>query len=554
MDDLYMILRHFPKPPASIFIQDCEMEGFANDLLDKGYQVDMRGAPRERNGALTTARDEVGADMYGNGSLNLDRCEVPSKRFDVFMAKVETKGVSLLAVGLDSARRFLKDGGLYIMIADAYRNPSGGNNSGSCRIHEMIKLLYEAGFSIKSSHIINGTVHKRACEIGPNSRRGDPPDWKPTAFTSHRFEKAISRYGPVSFWKSRRFRHHEGEEGFNVIVASKDGIFLRPYRHGDEKAILPMFNRVFNVKRTMDHWNWKFRDNPFGDYKIALAVDRGQTIAAHFSAYPVPFYSSFSYPREFVAFHGGDTMTDPAFRRHGLGPTSVLGRTADYFFHHFCVEGVPFMYGYNTGNIKKLGERFFGYQYMSHIPYHVLDLLRSPQKLTKAPKKFFCEYKVEKTNTINSAFNRLFERACDEYGFLVKRDSHYLKWRYVDCPDPFYQIFVVKHFGRLIGWSVFCKRGDSLIWGDAMFQRRYPESVKLLLEQVLRFHFSDVKSIIGWFSKKPAWWSDILMRLGFEVRSEPDLLTPGVTLFDDAFSLDFFDQNFYYTLGDSDLF
>lgn len=337
-------------------------------------------------------------------------------------------------------------------------------------------------------------------------------------------------------------------------MAKKDSIFIRSYMHGDEDSILPMFRRVFNADRTIEHWYWKFRDNPFGTHKIAVAVGEDDVLAANYSGYPVPFYSSVGGPEEFLSFQIGDIMTSPEFRSRGLGLTSVLSRIATYFYNEFCVDNVPFIYGFITGKHKKFGERFLRYQYMSLVPYHVLDLTKSSLKPFGRIKSLMNGLSVEEVSGVASEYDLFFERVCDYYGMLVKRNSSYLKWRYLDCPDNVHRVFAVRRFGKLVGWSVFSNKEKVLIWGDALFERKYAYAVSFMLDYLLKHIFMDMTGIEGWFSPVPEWWTDLLRDAGFQVMKEPNELVSGVTLFESTSTLEFLKNHFYYTMGDSDLF
>ena len=337
-------------------------------------------------------------------------------------------------------------------------------------------------------------------------------------------------------------------------MARKDSIFIRAYRQGDEAKILSMFRRVFNADRTIEHWYWKFRDNPFGAHKIAVAVSEDDVLAVNYSGYPVPFHSSVGGPHEFLSLQIGDIMTSPGFRNIGLGKTSLLTRTATYFYNKFCIDNVPFMYGFITGNHKKFGERFLRYQYMSHIPYHVLDLTKSSLKPFSRIKRLMTGLSVEEVSDITREYDLFFESVCDDYGMLVKRNSSYLKWRYLDCPDNVHRVFAVRRFGKLVGWGVFSVRENMLIWGDALFHKRYASAVSFMLEHILKHNYPDIKRIEGWFSPIPEWWTDLLRDTGFQVMKEPNGVVCDVAIFDNVFNPEFLSDHLYFTMGDSDLF
>ena len=247
-------------------------------------------------------------------------------------------------------------------------------------------------------------------------------------------------------------------------------------------------------------------------------------------------------------------MTRPEFRSAGLGKTSVLGRITDYFHHQFCMGRIPFMYGFVAGNHRKFGERFLHYRYMADIPYLVLDLAQREIQNPGRIRRMLSGVRIEEIQNVTPDFDLFYKKAAKDYGLLVKRDAAYLKWRYVDCPDGGHRFFVVKRFGQLVGWSVFKQQGTVLVWGDALFRKDHLQWVEPLLSEVARNRLQSAHRIEGWFSKSPRWWFDMLLDMGFHIRAEPHGLVGGVTLFDPSVSLDFVEENLYYTMGDSDLF
>jgi len=107
--------------------------------------------------------------------------------------------------------------------------------------------------------------------------------------------------------------------------------------------------------------------------------------------------------------------------------------------------------------------------------------------------------------------------------------------------------------GRLKGWSVFYRDGDRIIWGDALFEPRDLNSVRSILSYLLREPFSaGARSIEGWFPSRPFWWEEVLSSLGFENHQEPSNLHLTGPI-KDGIALSML-RDFYYTIGDSDLF
>ena len=49
---------------------------------------------------------------------------------------------------------------------------------------------------------------------------------------------------------------------------------IRSFRSGDEPQILDLFARCFpHAPRTLEHFRWKYQNNPFGNERISLAFD-----------------------------------------------------------------------------------------------------------------------------------------------------------------------------------------------------------------------------------------------------------------------------------------
>src|SRR4051794_22878430 len=89
---------------------------------------------------------------------------------------------------------------------------------------------------------------------------------------------------------------------------ASERITVRRYQPGDENAIIELFSRSFHTWLSIEHWRWKYRDDPYGREHISVAFD-GERLVGHYAGYPVPFVAGG------VAMTGhqiGDVMTDRA--------------------------------------------------------------------------------------------------------------------------------------------------------------------------------------------------------------------------------------------------
>ena len=542
---------HFPDPPAAVLDVGCGLGLSAYKLSQKGYHVTAIAPSKELIDYASENYGKGNIDFHVAGFLDNNDSDLMSKKYDVILFQESLQYLNPLDSVFKKARSLLKPKGSVIIGDEICQDKSIKKETAVHFFEDVVTGLFENGFRITGNEKIGKNVIKTCDNVIQR-------------FTVN-FDQIVSSAGEnnnaaerleyfLNGWKSQKKWYGNNSMGYDIIIAKKDKIFIRPYNDGDESHILQAFNKVFNTNRTIEHWRWKFRDNPFGTHKIAEAVTENGTLAAHYCGYPVPFHSSVADLKDFFSFHIGDTMTSPEFRNLGLGKTGVLTRLTTYFYNRFCVDTVPFIYGYNTGNIRKFGERFLQYQYTSYVPYHVIDLNKTNLKPLSTIRRLISGFSVERVSNITREYDLFFEKVCNNYGMLVKRKSSYLKWRYLDCPDNVHEVFAVKRFGRLVGWSVFSTKGKVLLWGDALFDKKYVHAVGFMLDYLVKHFYQDIIRIEGWFSPVPDWWTNVLRDTGFEVMNEPDNLAPTFKIFDSTFSPGFFEHNMYYTMGDSDLF
>lgn len=328
------------------------------------------------------------------------------------------------------------------------------------------------------------------------------------------------------------------------------GLLIRAYRDGDERAILGLFNRQFSHSpRSLEHFRWKYRDDPFGHERISLAF-AGAQLVGHYAGYAVPFriYDGMKR-RELDTNQIGDTMTDPSVRHIGRGPSSVLGRTALHFYEHFCEGRVAFNYGFNVANIQKFSLRFLRSDRVEPVPYRVA----APLPPIARSERWMRGYSFEHVRDTTSEFDALFERVAPVYRFCVTRKAAYIKWRYLLFHDqPDYVVVAVRKWRRLVGWIVYRIRDGRFHWGDALFDPEFPDAVEVALRHVVPSQH--VSTIEAWFPQRPRWFDDTLIALGFKTEPHPQDLSLMCVPFALPDATGRMRSDLYYTWGDSDLF
>jgi hypothetical protein len=320
----------------------------------------------------------------------------------------------------------------------------------------------------------------------------------------------------------------------------------RAYQPGDEVAILDLFARSFHAPRSIDHFRWKYLQNPYGNGHISLTFDSDRRLVGHYAGYPVPFVES---GRELIAHQIGDTMTDPSIRHIGRGPTSILGQTALHFYENFCAGKVAFNYGFNVANIQRFSLRFLRSDRVEPVSYWRRDV---PMQRIRRLTRWLGGYQLELVREVGADYDRFFEAVAPNYQFLVRRDAQYLRWRYLQCPEPGAFVIAIRKWRRLVGWSVFRVRDQRLLWGDALFDPKDADAVEVLLRHVVPS--SPVERLEAWFPPRPRWFADLMARADFVADRQPQDLSVMCVPFVVPEATERMREGLYYAMSDSDLF
>jgi len=291
---------------------------------------------------------------------------------------------------------------------------------------------------------------------------------------------------------------------------------IRAFRAGDEAAILDLFNRSFpHSPRSLEHFRWKYQRNPFGNERISLAFDAEGKLVGQYAGYPLRLTTGEE------VHHIGDTMTDPAVRHVGRGPTSILGRTVQHFYEMFCEGRIAFNFGFNAANIQKFSTRFLRAERVEPVEYRVWP---HPPRIARW-QRWARGYQIEIVREVTPEFDAL------NHGFSVRRDARYLTWRYLQCPDVDYLFLALRRWRKLAGWSVFRVKDGKLLWVDGLGEQ------KILLRQA-----ADGREVIAWGR----------LEAPFEPRPEPQDLGVMCVPFAMPDAVERM-RHFRYAMGDSDL-
>jgi GNAT superfamily N-acetyltransferase len=243
-----------------------------------------------------------------------------------------------------------------------------------------------------------------------------------------------------------------------------------PASESEERAILAMnaANQYRGVKCSPEFYDWQYRRNPAGEAVIKLAVDQedAEKLAGIYVVIPVGMVCK---GRAMTCALSLNTLTDSQYR--GQGIFTGLAREV---YQSAAERGIPMVIGYPNPNSYHGFVNRLEFKDIVDVPllirvlrlsevvakrFPVASLRGVVKAVAKLGNSFFRlpateESEVERVERFDDAFDELNERLCERFPILVKRDSSYLNWRYVDVPIE-YRPYAIRENGRVMGYLVY---------------------------------------------------------------------------------------------------
>jgi len=333
------------------------------------------------------------------------------------------------------------------------------------------------------------------------------------------------------------------------------GLTIRPYQPGDEAAILKTFNLVFRevcgegyVDRTQEQWRWAYPDNPAGQ-RISLAVADDGTIASQYAGMPMRYDTPWG---EQLLIHCVDSMTHPNWRQ-GLKAKSLFVETCMPFWAHSREIGDALFYGFPVDAAYRIGKRYLEYEMMRVIDF----LIREREQ---PPLAAVAGLELERVESLPDDVDALYDEVRADKQCLLRRDARYLEWRYLENPARAdYELWTVRRQGALRGLMVL-KPGsglapDACTIADWLVPEADGDAIDALLAQaVQRQHDEGKQRLMTVF---PPWSKEHahLLARGFVETPSANWLQRRLihNICKAEITPEFLADNWWYTLGDSDL-
>ncbi|TFJ93051.1 GNAT family N-acetyltransferase [Lentibacillus salicampi] len=217
-------------------------------------------------------------------------------------------------------------------------------------------------------------------------------------------------------------------------------LIIREYKEEDKHQILDLLNRNFkgqqhlNIQRDLTWWNWKYKNNIFGNPVINVAEYRNRIIACR------PFWpwKLINRDKELKCYQPVDAVVDKEFR--GKGIFSKL--TSKTLFDNEKNTDLIFNFS-NDQSIRanvRLGWTFIGkLQWYVKVNKPVIALKMIRNNIS------FVSLKLEDEDRVNhTKINQVKSVAGLSGRFETTKEEDFLSWRYMEHPQIYYGMDLIE--------------------------------------------------------------------------------------------------------------
>jgi len=230
-------------------------------------------------------------------------------------------------------------------------------------------------------------------------------------------------------------------------------IKIRPYRPGDEESLLIGHNQIF-PERSLAHWQWKFGNNPTGQVHTMVADHEQVGLVGAYVTLPV--HATIEGQRRIIG-QCVDLWVLPQHRRFGPRP-GLFVNLAHAHYEEWGGKGEnknSFHHGWPIATWR-IGQKYLKYEMVRDWDFLFREMIPGgfPERSTSA------EVEVRKVERFDADVDGLWERFATETQLAVIRDQRYLNWRYADAHDASYELHECreKSGNQLRGIAVIAKR------------------------------------------------------------------------------------------------
>ena len=243
---------------------------------------------------------------------------------------------------------------------------------------------------------------------------------------------------------------------WNTRIANRDEI----------PKLLSLFQAVYNRPLSSEYWQWRYYGDPKCNTEVLVIEHKGRIIGMR----PMSSFTFKVADKEIRATLFTNVITHPSFRRMGVFSSLIKEATqlsknrGDRFIYTFPnkksfpaymkikdwihIGSIPLyikplrIYNFINNQLKK--------SYISNT----MPTFRKSEIHYATFEIYKCKISISKINRFDKRIDELWRNINDKYTIILKRDSEYLNWRYIQRPDANYNILCAEFQDRIKGYVV----------------------------------------------------------------------------------------------------
>jgi len=223
-------------------------------------------------------------------------------------------------------------------------------------------------------------------------------------------------------------------------MPTSDEIIIREYREGDETQINLLYNQEYDKNRTLEEWQWEFRDGPYGKSIFVVAEYKAKIIGTHAL---LPVYLSWSGQRV-LSSKAEEAVVKKEFRGR-----NIFKKLTDKEFDLAARKGIALIWGFTKA---EEAHRRAGFQSLGRLSHAIL-ILNPSQTYQMYRDRIPDEVKKRLPSQLGQ---KLLLRAFTLAGFLwFKIRSHKMN------PSPRFKVVSITQADERLDafWEAFCQKG-----------------------------------------------------------------------------------------------
>lgn len=236
---------------------------------------------------------------------------------------------------------------------------------------------------------------------------------------------------------------------------------FRPFRPGDESAILALHEKVTGKPMSKEIWNWRYRDNPVDAPMIELAWD-GDHLAAQYAVSPLPLIIGRDMCKAALSM---TPLTDPDYE-----DLDLFVQLAERLYDRLTKQGYRMVYGFPDSKTHPTLVQSLGWQDMAPVP--LMSARIEDLDIPSTPGRSFAQ--------VDRFSDWLPSISPSPAKVSVGRDIAYYNWRMLEEPGQSYRFGVAGGEGAL-GLAVFKRQGTAV---DLVELAATPDTVGALIGSV----------------------------------------------------------------------